>query len=77
MKAIVGLFFFMCCFSCVDHMEAGNAAFENENFEEALTHYGYVEKYDQNNWQVYHNIARCYEELEDYKKSTNYWKSVV
>ena len=70
---------FASCFliSCVNNVEKGEEAFKNENYEEALDFFKAANKLDPNSYYILYNIARCHEELGDFKEAVPYYSKSI
>ena len=63
--------------SCTDNLEKGEELFELGEYFESLEYFELAAQYDPNNYFILYNIARCHEELEDYKEAIDYYSKSI
>ncbi len=67
MKYIIPLLLLLS--ACSSHRQDAEDFFEAENFEQALFHFEQALKLNPNDWTLTYNLARTYEELNEFDRA--------
>ena len=60
-----------------DWFEQGNAAYNNGDYEQALTMYGNIENSEQESASLYYNMGNTYYKMKEYPKAILYYETAL
>ena len=77
MRIILGLAVLIFVSSCKDNREEGEYYFQQEDYEEAIYYFERAIRLDPNDWTLKYDLARSFEENEQYRKAIDLYNECL